>query len=91
MVAETQTIATPRTAKKKYGSMHNQRAWALRWSYFFLILFAVRDPIFVQHPLTQCLVGNRTYYRAFGGRIQTVEVEQPFFVRHGPFTSMDIA
>jgi len=27
--------------KIKYGSMSRDRAWALRWSYFFLILFAV--------------------------------------------------
>src|SRR5579859_3156706 len=25
----------------KYGSMSRDRAWALRWSYFFLILFAI--------------------------------------------------
>ena len=25
----------------KYGSMSRDRAWALRWSYFFLGLFAV--------------------------------------------------
>ncbi|HZR74669.1 carbohydrate ABC transporter permease [Bradyrhizobium sp.] len=28
------------TRKVKYGSMSRDRAWALRWSYFFLILFA---------------------------------------------------
>jgi multiple sugar transport system permease protein len=27
--------------KVKYGSMSRDRAWALRWSYFFLILFAI--------------------------------------------------
>jgi multiple sugar transport system permease protein len=27
--------------KIKYGSMSRDRAWALRWSYFFLILFAI--------------------------------------------------
>src|SRR6201988_3324621 len=27
--------------KIKYGSMSRDRAWALRWSYFFLTLFAV--------------------------------------------------
>src|SRR3978361_1681837 len=25
----------------KYGSMSRDRTWALRWSYFFLILFAI--------------------------------------------------
>ncbi|MCP3383230.1 MULTISPECIES: carbohydrate ABC transporter permease [unclassified Bradyrhizobium] len=27
--------------KLKYGSMSRDRAWALRWSYFFLVLFAI--------------------------------------------------
>src|ERR1700719_5432976 len=27
--------------KVKYGSMSRDRAWALRWSYFFLTLFAI--------------------------------------------------
>ncbi|MGX1322833.1 multiple sugar transport system permease protein [Bradyrhizobium sp. USDA 377] len=27
--------------KVKYGSMSRDRAWALRWSYFFLVLFAI--------------------------------------------------
>jgi multiple sugar transport system permease protein len=29
------------TRKVKYGSMSRDRTWALRWSYFFLILFAI--------------------------------------------------
>src|SRR5882757_4686036 len=29
------------TRKTKYGSMSRDRAWALRWSYFFLVLFAI--------------------------------------------------
>src|SRR5580692_7196016 len=29
------------TRKVKYGSMRHDRAWALRWSYFFLTLFAI--------------------------------------------------
>jgi multiple sugar transport system permease protein len=29
------------TRAVKYGSMSRDRAWALRWSYFFLILFAI--------------------------------------------------
>src|SRR5579871_1651796 len=27
--------------KIKHGSMSRDRAWALRWSYFFLVLFAI--------------------------------------------------
>src|SRR6266704_5395834 len=29
------------TRKVKYGSMSRDRTWALRWSYFFLALFAI--------------------------------------------------
>ena len=29
------------TRKVKYGSISRDRAWALRWSYFFLIMFAI--------------------------------------------------
>src|SRR4029453_4478595 len=29
------------TRKVKYGSMSRDRTWALRWSYFFLTLFAM--------------------------------------------------
>jgi len=34
--------------KVKYGSMSRDRAWALRWSYFFLVLFAI---FFLTPPL----------------------------------------
>lgn len=34
--------------KIKYGSMSRDRAWALRWSYFFLVLFAI---FFLTPPL----------------------------------------
>ena len=27
--------------RAKYGSMSKDRRWALRWSYFFLVLFAI--------------------------------------------------
>jgi len=29
------------TRTVKYGSMSRDRTWALRWSYFFLTLFAI--------------------------------------------------
>ena len=35
------TDAGRRPAKVRYGSMSRDRAWALRWSYFFLTLFAI--------------------------------------------------
>src|SRR6266704_2523067 len=36
------------TRTVKYGSMSRDRAWALRWSYFFLVLFAI---FFLTPPL----------------------------------------
>src|SRR5215831_14147948 len=45
------TIATTSTAARpgrKYGSMSRDRRWALRWSYFFLVLFAI---FFLMPPL----------------------------------------
>jgi multiple sugar transport system permease protein len=42
----TTTGATP--AHGKYGSMSRDRRWALRWSYFFLVLFAC---FFLMPPL----------------------------------------
>jgi multiple sugar transport system permease protein len=44
-------IATTSTASRsgrKYGSMSRDRRWALRWSYFFLVLFAI---FFLMPPL----------------------------------------
>src|SRR5438046_4430524 len=40
MTTATIDKAAP-TRKVKYGSMSRDRAWALRWSYFFLALFAI--------------------------------------------------
>ena len=34
------TIAAGAPARPRYGSMSRDRKWALRWSYFFLIIFA---------------------------------------------------
>src|SRR5216683_4346246 len=34
------TAAAPTRDHGKYGSMSRDRRWALRWSYFFLVLFA---------------------------------------------------
>ena len=35
-------------ANRKYGSISRDRRWALRWSYFFLVLFAI---FFLMPPL----------------------------------------
>ncbi|MBM3547124.1 MAG: carbohydrate ABC transporter permease [Alphaproteobacteria bacterium] len=40
MTTTTVDKAGPTRARPKYGSMKRDRAWALRWSYFFLSLFA---------------------------------------------------
>ena len=40
MTAVTIDKAAP-TRKIKYGSMSRDRTWALRWSYFFLGIFAI--------------------------------------------------
>jgi hypothetical protein len=35
------SIASEASGRPKYGSMSRDRTWALRWSYFFLVLFAI--------------------------------------------------
>ena len=40
MTTVTVDKAAP-TRKVKYGSMSRDRAWALRWSYFFLVIFVI--------------------------------------------------
>src|ERR1043165_7861218 len=40
MTTVTLDKAAP-TRKVKYGSMSRDRTWALRWSYFFLVIFAI--------------------------------------------------
>src|SRR4029453_18388054 len=46
----------PRT-KTKYGSMSRDRKWALRWSYFFLILFAI---FFLTPPVYMLITSLKT-------------------------------
>ena len=41
MASTAQTIAGAAGTRPRYGSMKRDRAWALRWSYFFLTLFAI--------------------------------------------------
>src|SRR5215475_8659558 len=40
--------ATAAARRPRYGSMSRDRRWALRWSYFFLVLFAI---FFLMPPL----------------------------------------
>src|SRR6266567_9183602 len=37
----TTATASATPAHGKYGSISRDRRWALRWSYFFLVLFAI--------------------------------------------------
>src|SRR5438876_2571604 len=46
---------TPRRAR--YGSMSRDRRWALRWSYFFLVLFAI---FFLCPPLYMVITSLKT-------------------------------
>src|SRR5829696_8361677 len=42
---------------RKYGSMSRDRRWALRWSYFFLILFAI---FFLTPPIYMLITSLKT-------------------------------
>src|SRR5215813_10878413 len=42
---------------RKYGSMSRDRAWALRWSYFFLVLFAI---FFLLPPVYMLITSLKT-------------------------------
>jgi multiple sugar transport system permease protein len=53
--AVTSTSAT--AARPSYGSMSNDRKWALRWSYFFLILFAI---FFLTPPIYMLITSLKT-------------------------------
>jgi multiple sugar transport system permease protein len=45
------------TARMKYGSMSRERKWALRWSYFFLVLFAI---FFLTPPIYMFITSLKT-------------------------------
>src|SRR5437660_6187034 len=45
------------TRTVKYGSMSRDRTWALRWSYFFLILFAI---FFLVPPIYMLITSLKT-------------------------------
>ena len=50
-------IAEGATARPNYGSMSRDRRWALRWSYFFLVLFAV---FFLMPPIYMLITSLKT-------------------------------
>src|SRR3979409_832540 len=45
------------TRAVKYGSMSRDRTWALRWSYFFLVLFAI---FFLTPPIYMLITSLKT-------------------------------
>ncbi len=53
----TATTSVPSTAKPRYGSMSRDRQWALRWSYFFLILFVI---FFLTPPIYMLITSLKT-------------------------------
>jgi len=53
----TVAISSAAPARRKYGSMSRDRAWALRWSYFFLVLFAI---FFLTPPIYMFITSLKT-------------------------------
>lgn len=51
------TITTGAPTRPKYGSMSRDRRWALRWSYFFLVLFAI---FFLMPPIYMLITSLKT-------------------------------
>jgi multiple sugar transport system permease protein len=53
----TATASSGGPTRAKYGSMSRDRRWALRWSYFFLILFAI---FFLTPPIYMLITSLKT-------------------------------
>lgn len=51
------SIASEVSSRPKYGSMSRDRTWALRWSYFFLVLFAI---FFLMPPVYMLITSLKT-------------------------------
>jgi multiple sugar transport system permease protein len=57
-MANVSAVATDLpVARPKYGSMNRDRIWALRWSYFFLVLFAI---FFLLPPVYMLITSLKT-------------------------------
>ncbi len=54
--ASVTTAATP-ARRRQYGSMRRDRVWALRWSYFFLAVFAI---FFLTPPVYMLITSLKT-------------------------------
>src|ERR1700687_1492355 len=59
-------------AGRKYGSMSRDRRWALRWSYFFLVLFAI---FFLCPPLYMVITSLKT-------SAETSAATNPWWIYH---------
>jgi multiple sugar transport system permease protein len=57
MTAADVTIDRGAPTRPRYGSMSRDRRWALRWSYFFLVLFAI---FFLTPPLYMFITSLKT-------------------------------
>ena len=50
-------VSTGASTRPNYGSMSRDRTWALRWSYFFLVLFAI---FFLMPPIYMLITSLKT-------------------------------
>src|SRR5438270_3594041 len=57
MTAATVVMDKGAPTRPRYGSMSRDRRWALRWSYFFLVLFAI---FFLTPPLYMFITSLKT-------------------------------
>ena len=57
MATTDATVATRPTQRPRYGSMSRDRRWALRWSYFFLVIFAI---FFLMPPIYMLITSLKT-------------------------------
>jgi multiple sugar transport system permease protein len=57
MAVATVANAGASRSRKKYGSMSRDRRWALRWSYFFLVIFAI---FFLVPPIYMVITSLKT-------------------------------
>src|SRR5262252_4965939 len=57
MATADAVVASRPAARPRYGSMSRDRRWALRWSYFFLVLFAI---FFLTPPVYMFITSLKT-------------------------------
>jgi multiple sugar transport system permease protein len=57
MATADAAVASRPAARPRYGSMSQDRRWALRWSYFFLVLFAI---FFLTPPVYMLITSLKT-------------------------------